>query len=85
MPEIRVLVTKQDFLDEGERMHHCIATYHNDTNHWFLHITTDHAETSLMISKRGDIVQHYGVNNCKASKKNVAVANRIAKALRKRK
>lgn len=76
-PGVRQLITKQDFIDEGKLMEHCVASYFGKTDSWYFNT----GNATLQVTRKGCIVQHRGLHNSKISSEEAAIGYEIAKML----
>lgn len=64
---IKFLDTVEKVFQEGETMHHCIASYAKsalDGKYYLFHIDYSEEKASIMVNNQGKVVQSYGPRNC---------------------
>jgi len=78
-PRLRFLVTEDDFLAEGERMHNCVGAHFStavEGGGYFFHFEDDGGPATVRVSAAGRVVEAKGVCN-----KATTAAQRAARAL----
>jgi hypothetical protein len=79
LPEgVKQLVTKQDFLQEGESMQHCVAGYFQQTQAYYFHV----GNSTLQVSREGSNLQHRGPANANPTKEELIVSKQICQMIR---
>jgi len=82
IPEnMKLLVTRKEFMDEGTAMHHCIGSYFGHRNSLFFRIELNNQRASLQLSKYGAVQQLYGPCNQMPAAEIVALVEQFRQQL----